>query len=86
MDIFTYRLLVGLTPRHHAFERSKLEPQMYMFIKPITTDLGALQEGVKAITLPDERWARVDIKTLKLKFLIFWHKQKPRKKVLIQLF
>ena len=56
----------GVTPRHHAFERSKLEPQMYMFIKPITTDLGALQEAVKAITLPDERWARVDIKTLNL--------------------
>ena len=56
----------GVTPRHHAFERSKLEPQMYMFIKPITTDLGALQDGVKAITLPDERWARVDIKTLNL--------------------
>ena len=56
----------GVTPRHHAFERSKLESQMYMFIKPITTDLGALQEGVKAITLPDERWARVDIKTLNL--------------------
>ena len=56
----------GVTPRHHAFERSKLEPQMYMFIKPSTTDLGALQQGVKAITLPDERWARVDIKTLNL--------------------
>lgn len=56
----------GVTPRHHAFERSKLEPQMYMFIKPITTDLEALQQGVKAITLPDERWARVDIKTLNL--------------------
>ena len=56
----------GVSPRHHAFERFKLEPQMYMFIKPITTDLGTLQEGVKAITLPDERWARVDIKTLNL--------------------
>ena len=56
----------GVTPRHHAFERSKLEPQMYMFIKPITTDLGVLQNGVKAITLPDDRWARVDIKTLNL--------------------
>lgn len=56
----------GVTPRHHAFERSKLEPQMYMFIKPITTDLSAFQQGVKAITLPDERWARVDIKTLNL--------------------
>ena len=56
----------GVSPRHHSFERSKLEPQMYMFIKPITTDLGGLQNGVKAITLPDDRWARVDIKTLNL--------------------
>ena len=56
----------GVTPRHHAFERSKLEPQMYMFIKPITADLSAFQQGVKAITLEDERWARVDIKTLNL--------------------
>ena len=56
----------GVSPRHHAFERSTLEPQMYMFIKPITKDLSVLQEGVKAITLPDERWARVDIKTLNL--------------------
>ena len=56
----------GVSPRHHAFERSTLEPQMYMFIKPITKDLSVLQEGVKAITLPDERWARVNIKTLNL--------------------
>ena len=56
----------GVSPRHHAFERSTLEPQMYMFIKPVTKDLSVLQEGVKAITLPDERWARVDIKTLNL--------------------
>lgn len=56
----------GVSPRHHAFERSTLEPQMYMFIKPITKDLSVLQEGVKAITLLDERWARVDIKTLNL--------------------
>lgn len=56
----------GVAPRHHAFERSKLDPQMYMFIKPITEDLSVLADGVKAISLPDERWHRADIKTLNL--------------------
>ena len=56
----------GVSPRRHAFERTQLEPQMYMYIKPITQDLSVLREGVKAITLPDERWHRVDIKTLNL--------------------
>ena len=66
-DCYIYlQITRGVSPRHHAFERSTLEPQMYMFIKPITKDLSVLQEGVKAITLPDERWARVDIKTLNL--------------------
>lgn len=56
----------GVGPRHHAYDRSKLEPQMYMFIRPIETDLEKLGEGVKAISLEDERWHRVDIKTLNL--------------------
>ena len=48
----------GVEPRHHAYDRSKLEPTMYMYIRPI--------KGVKAISLPDERWLNVDIKTLNL--------------------
>ena len=56
----------GVEPRHHAYDRSKLEQTMYMYIRPIKEDLSKLGEGVKAISLPDERWLNVDIKTLNL--------------------
>ena len=56
----------GVEPRHHAYDRSKLEPTLYMYIRPIKEDLSKLGEGVKAISLPDERWLNVDIKTLNL--------------------
>ena len=56
----------GVEPSHHAYDRSKLEPTMYMYIRPIKEDLSKLGEGVKAISLPDERWLNVDIKTLNL--------------------
>lgn len=56
----------GTAPRHHAYDRSKLEPTMYMYIRSIDEDLEALAKGVKAISAPDERWLHVDIKTLNL--------------------
>lgn len=56
----------GVAPRHHAYDRSKLEPTMYMYIRPIEEDLDELAKGVKAISAPDERWLHVDIKTLNL--------------------
>ena len=56
----------GVSPRHHAYDRSKLEPTMLMYIRPIEEDLSKLAAGVKAISLPDERWLHVDIKTLNL--------------------
>lgn len=56
----------GVEPRHHAYDRSKLEPTMYMYIRPIEEDLSVLANGVKAISALDERWLHVDIKTLNL--------------------
>lgn len=57
----------GVAPRHHAYDRSKLEPQMLMYIRPLDLEyVDKLGEGVKAITLPDERWSHVDIKTTNL--------------------
>ncbi len=55
----------GVAPRKHAYDRRSLEPQMMMFIKPLP-DLHEERQGVKAITLPDERWLRCDIKSLNL--------------------
>jgi len=57
----------GVASRHHAYDRSKLEPQMLMFIRTLDLDeVNKLGEGVKAIALPDERWEHVDIKTTNL--------------------
>ena len=57
----------GVAPRHHAYDRSKLESQMLMSIRTLDLDeVNKLGEGVKAIALPDERWNHVDIKTTNL--------------------
>ena len=57
----------GVAPRHHAYDRSKLEPQMLMSIRTLDLDeVNKLGEGVKAIALPYERWEHVDIKTTHL--------------------
>lgn len=57
----------GVAPRHHAYDRSKLEPQMLMSIRTLDLDeVNKLGEGVKAIALLDERWEHVDIKTTNL--------------------
>ena len=57
----------GVAPRRHAYDRSKLEPQMLMSIRTLNLDeVNKLGEGVKAIALPDERWDKVDIKTTNL--------------------
>ena len=57
----------GVAPRRHAYDRSKLEPQMLMSIRTLDLDeVNKLGDGVKAIALPDERWDKVDIKTTNL--------------------
>ena len=57
----------GVAPRHHAYDRSKLEPQMLMSIRTLDLDeVNKLGEGVKAIALADERWDHVGSKTTNL--------------------
>lgn len=57
----------GVAPRHHAYDRKSLEPQMLMSIHPLDMDeIRGYADGVKAISLPDERWLHCSIKTLNL--------------------
>lgn len=56
----------GTAPREYAYDRAALEPQMLMYIKPFPEDKRELYKGVKAITLPDERWYHCDINSLNL--------------------
>ena len=57
----------GVAPRDHAFPRNPVPPALVVTVKrvpPYPTDIDAWTGS--AITLPDQRWARVDIKTVNL--------------------
>ena len=58
----------GVAPRDHAFPANGTPPALVVTAKSISrakSDRMA-QQGVSVITLPDNRWERVDIKTVGL--------------------
>jgi D-alanine transaminase len=55
----------GVAPRTHAFPKKPVRPTVYAYATPFP-DLGDLQAGVGAITRPDLRWSRCDIKSISL--------------------
>ncbi len=56
----------GVAPREHIFP-SKGEPTVFLsFRKMVSLPTEVCQRGVSAITLPDIRWDRCDIKSLNL--------------------
>ena len=57
----------GVAPRGHAFPADRVAPTVYAFVgttKRASDERWA--EGFSAITVPDQRWARADIKTTAL--------------------
>lgn len=56
----------GAAPRTHAFPPAGTSPTVYMAAKPFTPNRAARRAGAAAITLPDQRWLRCDIKTVQL--------------------
>lgn len=53
-------------PRQHAFP-AQVQPTMLVMLTPvIPLTPGAREQGVSAITVPDVRWRRCDIKTIML--------------------
>lgn len=55
----------GAAPRKHAFP-AEMTPTVYGFAAPFANPVEKWEQGVKAITLPDQRWARCDIKSVSL--------------------
>lgn len=53
----------GAAPRSHRFPQPPAEPTAYGVAWPFEA---AAEEGATAITLPDQRWTRCDIKTIAL--------------------
>lgn len=58
----------GVAPRDHVFPSAATPPALVVTGKSIPRAKGesAAKEGVSVITLPDNRWERVDIKTVGL--------------------
>ncbi len=57
----------GVAPRTHAFPPGPVEPTVYAFARAFSRPADeAWNAGFRAITAPDERWGRVDIKTIQL--------------------
>lgn len=57
----------GAAPRQHAFPRGDVRPTMYATATPFPQLPAELfQNGVAAITVPDTRWTRCDIKSVSL--------------------
>jgi D-alanine transaminase len=58
----------GVAPRDHAFPSVPTPPSLVMTAKSIARAKGErlAAEGIAVITMPDNRWARVDIKSIGL--------------------
>lgn len=58
----------GVAPRDHAFPNSEVPPSIVVTARSIDPEKGrAMAEtGIEVITVPDNRWDRVDIKTVSL--------------------
>ncbi|MBW3628351.1 MAG: aminotransferase class IV [Gemmatimonadetes bacterium] len=59
------QLTRGVAPRLHVFPENT-PPTVYMSAAPFSSPLELRRGGVSAITLPDIRWARCDLKTVNL--------------------
>lgn len=53
-------------PRTHAFPSGPIEPTVLAIARPLADNSEKHQKGVKAITVPEVRWSRCDIKSVAL--------------------
>ncbi len=57
----------GAAPRGHAFPREPVPPTVYGFAGPLVRPpRSRWEEGYAAVTVPDRRWGRVDLKVTSL--------------------
>jgi D-alanine transaminase len=61
-----FQVTRGVARRDHAFPKDA-EPTVFMMSNPLVTPAKeAVQKGVSALTAPDNRWLRCDIKSISL--------------------
>ncbi len=54
------------SPRTHAFPTGEVRPNVLVIARPFADAEELRQKGARAITVPDQRWARCDIKSTSL--------------------
>ncbi len=65
----------GVAPRLHRFPALDTPLTIYAEAKPFTPDRDAMRRGINVILLPDQRWARCDIKATGLTANVLAHQQ-----------
>lgn len=67
VSIVYFQVTRGCAPRTHAFPDPSCEPTLFGYAKRFDRDpRERWEEGYRAVTVPDRRWARADIKTTAL--------------------
>jgi D-alanine transaminase len=57
----------GVAPRTHAFPAAPVAPTVYLFAGEYKRPpMERWEKGFAAVTVPDQRWARADVKTVQL--------------------
>lgn len=56
----------GVAPRNHLFPAADVPPTVYGYAVPFSSPVETRRGGARAITLPDIRWHRCDLKTVNL--------------------
>jgi D-alanine transaminase len=65
--VFYVQVTRGVAPRSHAFPKTPVPPTVYAFVSALARPTPEQWDaGYAAITLPDQRWARADIKSTAL--------------------
>ena len=54
------------TPRTHAFPSGPIKPTVLIIARTFTANAKMWEAGIKVVTVPDQRWARCDIKSVAL--------------------
>jgi len=54
------------TPRTHAFPSGPITPNVLVIARSFTANAKLWETGITAVTVPDQRWARCDIKSVSL--------------------
>lgn len=67
VSIVYLQITRGVAPRTHAFPAGPVTPTVYAFAKAYARpEAERWARGFSAVTIPDRRWARVDLKTVSL--------------------